>query len=118
MISVYDLDKVLDKLGYDGDRTVATEQAMQITQEEYENTEMVNSHDWNTILDEIENYTPEKLLEALRTERNFRLSQTDFYALSDVTISDEMVTYRQALRDITETYTSLDDVVWPEKPGE
>jgi hypothetical protein len=25
-------------------------------------------------------------------------------------------TYRQTLRDITDTYTSLDDVVWPEKP--
>jgi hypothetical protein len=31
-------------------------------------------------------------------------------------MSAAMTTYRQALRDITETYTSLDDVVWPTKP--
>jgi hypothetical protein len=28
----------------------------------------------------------------------------------------EQITYRQALRDITQTYTSLSDVIWPEKP--
>jgi len=31
-------------------------------------------------------------------------------------MSAEQIAYRQALRDITETYTSLDDVVWPVKP--
>jgi len=117
MISVYDLDIVLNKLGYEGDRTVACEtEAMKLTQEEYESTEMAASHSWDQIVAEIENYNPEKLLEDLRVERNFRLAHTDFYALSDVTLTEDMATYRQALRDITETYTSLDDVVWPEKP--
>ena len=31
-------------------------------------------------------------------------------------MSDEMKTYRQALRDITKTYKTLDDVKWPTKP--
>ena len=31
-------------------------------------------------------------------------------------VPEEWVTYRQALRDITESYTSLEDVVWPTKP--
>jgi hypothetical protein len=53
---------------------------------------------------------------ALRAERDRRIAETDFYALSDVTMSAEMETYRQALRDITESATSLDDVVWPTKP--
>ena len=55
-------------------------------------------------------------LEELRIERNAKLAETDFYALSDVTMSDDMKTYRQALRDITKTYKSLEDVKWPEKP--
>tara|TARA_E500000318_G_C3499247_1_gene187682 strand:+ start:572 stop:895 length:324 start_codon:yes stop_codon:yes gene_type:complete len=56
------------------------------------------------------------LLENLRNERNARLAETDHYGLSDQTMTDAMSTYRQALRDITNTYTSLDDVVWPTKP--
>jgi len=52
----------------------------------------------------------------LRTERNRLLAETDFYGNSDVTMSDAITTYRQALRDITNTYTSLNDVVWPVKP--
>lgn len=55
-------------------------------------------------------------LDALRTERNKRLADTDHYGLSDQTMSAAMTTYRQALRDITDSYTSLDDVVWPTKP--
>jgi len=49
-------------------------------------------------------------------ERNKRLADTDFLAMSDQTLSSEMTTYRQALRDITTSATSLNDVSWPEKP--
>ncbi len=52
----------------------------------------------------------------LRAERNQRLANTDWWASSDLTMTAEQTAYRQALRDITETYTSLDDVVWPEVP--
>lgn len=55
-------------------------------------------------------------LAALRAERDQLLAETDYLALSDNTLSAEMTTYRQALRDITNSYTSLDDVVWPTKP--
>lgn len=55
-------------------------------------------------------------LAALRAERDQLLAETDYLALSDNTLSTEMTTYRQALRDITNSYTSLDDVVWPTKP--
>ena len=40
-------------------------------------------------------------LTILRAVRNDLLVQTDFYANSDVTMSDDMTTYRQALRDVT-----------------
>ena len=55
-------------------------------------------------------------MESLREERNRLLVQTDYWALSDRTMTTEQAAYRQALRDITNTYTSLDDVVWPDKP--
>lgn len=52
----------------------------------------------------------------LREERNKRLSVTDWWVLPDRTATAEQLAYRQALRDITNTYSSLDDVVWPTKP--
>ena len=58
-------------------------------------------------------------METLRTERNKLLVETDFYALSDVTMSDDMKTYRQSLRDITNGLTTVDEVnavSWPTKP--
>ena len=55
-------------------------------------------------------------LKELRNERNKRLVETDHYGLSDQTMTDAMSTYRQALRDITDNATSLDDVTWPTKP--
>ena len=51
-----------------------------------------------------------------RKVRNELLAATDFYALSDVTMSDDMATYRQALRDLPESVENSEDVVWPEKP--
>jgi len=55
-------------------------------------------------------------LSALRAERNAKLAETDWWASSDLTMTAEQTAYRQALRDITDTYSSLDDVVWPTKP--
>ena len=52
----------------------------------------------------------------LRAERNLKLAETDWMANSDVTMTTQMTNYRQSLRDITNTYTSLDTVVWPTKP--
>jgi hypothetical protein len=51
-----------------------------------------------------------------RKERNELLAATDFYALSDVTMSDAIATYRQALRDLPASVENSEDVVWPEKP--
>jgi len=52
----------------------------------------------------------------LREVRNQMLAETDWWASSDLTITDAQKKYRQDLRDITKTATSLDDVKWPEKP--
>ena len=58
----------------------------------------------------------ERSLAALRKERNNRLVETDWWASSDLTMTDAQKKYRQDLRDITKSATSLDDVTWPEKP--
>ena len=59
---------------------------------------------------------PVREMEAIREHRNRVLEETDYYALSDVTMSDEMKTYRQALRDIPASNTVYKDVEWPDKP--
>jgi hypothetical protein len=55
-------------------------------------------------------------LRLLRVERNRKIAETDWWASSDLTMTDAQKKYRQDLRDITKTATSLDDVKWPEKP--
>ena len=58
-------------------------------------------------------------MEDLRAKRNKLLADTDYLALSDNTMSAEMTTYRQALRDITNGITTAEqanNVTWPTKP--
>jgi hypothetical protein len=50
----------------------------------------------------------------LRAERNKLLAATDFYALTDVTMSPEMTTYRQALRDLPANTVDVFNPVYPE----
>ena len=52
----------------------------------------------------------------VRKERSKLLAETDWMANSDVTMSEEMTAYRQALRDLPQTYTEPTDVVWPTNP--
>jgi len=52
----------------------------------------------------------------VRFERNRLLAETDWSALSDVTMSPEMAAYRQALRDVTAQPGFPDNVTWPAKP--
>ena len=58
-------------------------------------------------------------MEDLRTKRNKLLADTDYLALSDNTLSTDMATYRQSLRDITNgltTVAEVEAVVFPTKP--
>ena len=70
----------------------------------------------------VDELTAAEPLKLLRTERNQKLAETDWVVIKEreeggsVSNFADWKTYRQALRDITDTYTSLDDVVWPEKP--
>jgi hypothetical protein len=78
--------------------------------------------DWGTTwsavkakADELKAAEPMKLL---RAERDRLIAETDWWASSDLaaSMSGARTAYRQALRDITKTATSLDDVTWPTKP--
>ena len=62
---------------------------------------------------------PKRAFESLREERDGKLAETDFYALSDVTLSDEMKKYRADLRDLPSKYddsTVVKTITWPSKP--
>ena len=61
----------------------------------------------------------DRALAGMRQDRNRLLAETDFYALSDVTMSSDMTTYRQALRDLPSgktTKADVDGATWPTKP--
>ena len=65
------------------------------------------------------NAAPARALATLRSRRNQLLAETDFYGNSDVTMSDDMTTYRQALRDLPagkDTVDKCNNATWPTKP--
>ena len=53
----------------------------------------------------------------VRSQRDNLLSKTDWRASSDLTMSDEWRTYRQALRDITSQEGFPNDITWPTEPS-
>ena len=61
----------------------------------------------------------DRAMNDLRIKRNNLIAETDYLALSDQTMTAEMTTYRQALRDITNGLTTVEDVEaveFPERP--
>ena len=72
------------------------------------------------ISDEVVRLQAAEPLRLLRIERNAKLAETDWVVTMHkelgTNIPAAMKTYRAALRDITDSATSLDDVTWPEKP--
>ena len=71
---------------------------------------------WGTVKIKLADLNDKEPIKLLREERNRLIAETDWWASSDLTMSAERTAYRQDLRDITKTYSSLDDVVWPDKP--
>jgi len=79
-----------------------------------------NAKDWGVTWAQVETkqseLTAAEPLKALRAERDRLIVATDWWASSDLTLTKAQKDYRQALRDITKDYNSLDDVKWPTKP--
>ena len=63
----------------------------------------------------LRNKTDAEKLSEVRGTRDDLLTATDFYALSDVTMSSDMTTYREALRDLPAN-VDLTNIVYPTKP--
>jgi len=87
-------------IGYSGISTVGTAYTMP-TQSDLETKVNVklNNERWDII----------------RKRRNRELSETDWMALSDVSMSDAWKAYRQSLRDITTQ--DINNITWPTKPS-
>ena len=93
--------------------------------------ESSNPSDWGTTWKAVSDKKAALIAAAplaeLRVQRNAKLAETDYLALSDVTLSSDMKTYRQALRDLPahangkdaafdSDGTTLKNVTWPSKP--
>ena len=81
---------------------------------------------WKQVSDKMKAIDAAAPMKELRLQRNAKLAETDFHALSDVTMADNMKTYRQALRDLpahkdgkdaTLKDGVLENVKWPLKPA-
>ena len=74
---------------------------------------------WSQVQAKVTELTNGEPIELLRLARNLKLKETDWWASSDLTMTSEQTSYRQALRDITKTYSSIDDegFSWPTKPS-
>jgi hypothetical protein len=82
--------------------------------------ESQNPSDWGTTWSEVSaklaELTSAEPMRLLREQRDKLIAATDWWAGSDLAMTDAQTAYRQALRDITDSATSLDDVTWPTKP--
>ena len=81
---------------------------------------------WKQVSDEKTKLEAAAPMVELRKQRDAKLAETDFHALSDVTMADNMKTYRQQLRDLpassggkdaTLENGELKNVTWPQKPA-
>ena len=73
--------------------------------------------EWDAMQAEFAASADDRKAEEVRQERDLLLSETDWMALGDVTMSDEWRTYRQALRDIPAQEGFPNTVTWPTKPS-
>ena len=82
---------------------------------------------WKQVSDKMTAIDAAAPMKELRRQRDAKLAETDWTALSDVTMADNMKTYRQALRDLPASDDgkdaslasdgSLENVKWPQKPA-
>ena len=97
-----DIIKAILKINPNASASVNAEDINQITW--LNGTTPISKQD---ILDMLPQVELDMALESLRTKRNALLIETDYLALSDNTMNEEVKTYRQKLRDITEGLTTL-----------
>ena len=81
---------------------------------------------WKQVSDKMTAIDAAAPMKELRSQRDAKLAETDWTANTDVTMADNMKTYRQALRDLpahadgkdaTLKDGVLENVKWPQKPA-
>ena len=82
---------------------------------------------WKQVSDKMAEMDAAEPMKELRRQRDAKLAETDWTALSDVTMTDNMKTYRQKLRDLPahndgkdaalDDTGALKNVTWPQKPA-
>ena len=115
--AVYHLTSEPRKYGYNGDGLV-----WQDTENDPPTQEQIDAK-----LEELRAAEPMRLL---REERDRRISETDWWAGQDLTMTQEQKDYRQALRDLPQNFSPIIDIItedgypivkeqtdWPEKPS-
>lgn len=117
---MYDINDVYRAFDIAGQNTVniSYSDRFKITNDEVRNAcEEVSFEQLLPILKSVVDDIP---MENLRATRDAYLSKTDWVVTKAIEsgqpVPIEWQSYRQALRDITEHYSSLEEVVWPEKP--
>jgi hypothetical protein len=108
------IDRAILKINPNAKFSVNADDINQITW--LEGTTPISTSDINAQLGAVE---LDMALEDLRRKRNKLLAETDYLALSDVTMSSDMETYRQSLRDLTnglDTVEKVNAVTFPTKP--
>ena len=108
------LDKAIKKINSNAEFSIDADDINQITW--LNGTTPISKADIQAQLPIVE---LDMAMETLRAKRNKLLADTDYLALSDNTMTEEIRTYRQALRDITEGLTTkeqVEAVVFPTKP--
>lgn len=106
MFSEYTYDRYLDADGNEVDDESA---------EGYDRTETATKTVQQQKDDKVAADTA-RLAATARADRDARLEATDHYGLSDITMSAEMATYRQALRDVPQQADFPSTITWPTKP--
>ena len=71
---------------------------------------------WSAVSAKQTELTAAEPMKEVRAERDRLIAETDWWASSDITMTDAQTAYRQALRDVPASATSMDDAVWPTKP--
>ena len=71
---------------------------------------------WSAVSAKQTELTAAEPMKEVRAERDRLIAETDWWASSDITMTDAQTAYRQALRDVPASATNMDDAVWPTKP--
>jgi hypothetical protein len=109
------IEKAILKINPNAEFSINADNINQITW--YNNTPPIPKEQILAIIPQVE---LDMAMEDLRAKRNKLLADTDYFALADNTMTEELITYRQSLRDITNGLTTVEQVnavAFPTKPS-